>query len=49
MWEELVVTCLRYYTNMSLELQRDSTETLGQSGSLSHISMGEWPPFARIS
>jgi len=49
MWKEVGVTCLRYYANMSLEVQRDSTETLGQSVSLSHISTGEWPPFVRTS
>lgn len=41
------MTCLRYYTNMSLEVQRDSAETLGQSVSLSHMSMAGWPPFVR--
>jgi len=49
MCKEVAVTCLRYYTNMSLAVQRDSTETLGQSVSLSHISMGELPPFVRTS
>jgi hypothetical protein len=49
MWKEVVVPCLRYHTDMSLEVQRDSTETLEQSVSLSHISTGEWPPFVRSS
>jgi len=49
MWKEVDVTCLRYYTNMSLKVQTDSSETSGQSVSLSHISTGEWPPLVRTS
>jgi hypothetical protein len=32
MWKEIVVTCLRYYANISLEVQRKTTETSGTVG-----------------